>query len=146
MSPDPLVLFETQARGLQRRKLQQFALRLRDEVAAGCSFCCLISSDEHLRQLNREFRQSDYPTDVLSFPSPSPEGGLGDMAISVQRAAEQAVRQGHDTCTELCILMLHGVLHLLGHDHESDGGRMRRLETRWRKVLSLPTGLIERTK
>ena len=68
------------------------------------------------------------------------------MAISVQRAAEQAARHGHDTYTEICILMLHGVLHLLGHDHESDGGRMRRLETRWRKVLNLPTGLIERTK
>jgi len=146
MSPDPLVLFETPARGLRRRELQQFALRLQGEVSGGAAFCCLVSSDEHLRQLNREFRNADYPTDVLSFASPSPDGGLGDMAISVDRAAEQAQRHGHDTHTELRILMLHGLLHLLGHDHQCDGGRMRRLETRWRKALDLPSGLIERTK
>lgn len=146
MSPDPLVIFETPARGLRRRELQKFALRLESEVAGGGSFCCLISSDERLQQLNREFCQADYPTDVLSFPSPSPDGALGDMAISAQRAAEQAAAYGHETHTELCVLMLHGVLHLLGHDHETDGGRMRRLETRWRKALGLPTGLIERTR
>ncbi len=146
MSPDPLVLFETPVRGLGRRQLQEFALRLRDEVAEGRGFCCLISSDAHLQQLNREFRRADYPADVLSFPAPSPDGGLGDMAISVQRAQAQATSLGHDAQTEIRILMLHGVLHLLGHDHEGDGGRMRRLETRWRKALGLPTGLIERTR
>jgi probable rRNA maturation factor len=146
MSPDPLVLFETPARGLRRRELQAFALRLQSEVAKGGGFCCLISSDPHLQQLNREFRQADYPTDVLSFPAPSPGGGLGEMAISAQRAAEQAARYGHDTHTEIRILMLHGLLHLLGHDHEADSGEMRRLESRWRKSLGLPVGLIERTK
>ena len=146
MSPDPLVLFETPARGLRRRELQKFALRLQEEVAGGSAFCCLISSDDHLQQLNREFRQADYPTDVLSFPSPSPDGGLGDMAISVQRAAEQAATHGHDAHTEIRILMLHGLLHLLGHDHEADGGQMRRLETCWRKALGMPTGLIERAR
>ncbi len=146
MSPDPLVLFETPARGLRRRELQSFALRLQSEVAKGGGFCCLISTDAHLQQLNREFRQADYPTDVLSFPSPSPEGGLGEMAISVHRAAEQGARRGHGTHTEIRILMLHGLLHLLGHDHETDSGQMRRLETRWRKSLGLPAGLIERTE
>ena len=146
MSPDPLVVFETPARGLRRRELQKFAVRLREEVAGGSGFCCLITSDDHLRRLNREFRQADYPTDVLSFPAPSPDGALGDMAISAHRAVEQAARHGHDAHTELCILMLHGALHLLGHDHEIDGGKMRRLETRWRKALGLPTGLIERTR
>ena len=146
MSPDPLVLFETPTRGLRRRELQEFALRLRSEVAKGGGFCCLISSDTHLQQLNREFRHADYPTDVLSFPAPSPDGGLGEMAISAQRAAEQGARHGHDTHTEIRILMLHGLLHLLGYDHETDTGQMRRVETRWRKSLGLPTGLIERTK
>lgn len=146
MSPDPLVLFETPARGLRRRELQKFALRLQAEVTEGGGYCCLISTDAHLQQLNREFRQADYATDVLSFPARTPEGGLGEMAISVQRAMEQAARHGHDTHAEICILMLHGVLHLLGHDHERDGGQMRRVETRWRKSLGLPTGLIERTK
>ena len=146
MSPDPLVIFETPARGLRRRELQKFALRLQEEVAGGSAYCCLVSTDEHLQQLNRDFRQADYATDVLSFPAPSPDGGLGDMAISVERAAEQAARHGHETHVELCILMLHGVLHLLGHDHEMDKGQMRRLENRWRKALGLPTGMIERTK
>lgn len=146
MSPDPLVVFETPVRGLRRRELQVFAARLRDQVAGGGTFCCLVSNDAHLQQLNREFRQADYPTDVLSFPAPSPDGGLGDMAISVQRAAEQAAHHGHDTHTEIRILMLHGVLHLLGHDHETDGGRMRRLEKQWRRKLDLPGGLIERSR
>jgi probable rRNA maturation factor len=146
MSPDPLVLFETPARGLRRRELQSFALRLQSEVAKGRAFCCLVSTDTHLQRLNQEFRQADYPADVLSFPAPSPDGALGDMAISAQRAVEQGARRGHDAHTEIRILMLHGLLHLLGHDHETDRGRMRRLETRWRKSLGLPTGLIERTK
>ena len=146
MSPDPLVIFETTARGLRRRELQKFALRLQKEVAGGGAYCCLISTDEHLRQLNREFRQADYATDVLSFPAPSPDGGLGDIAISVERAAEQAARHGQETHVELCILMLHGVLHLLGHAHEADKGQMRRLESRCRNAFGLPTGLIERRK
>jgi probable rRNA maturation factor len=81
---------------------------------------------------------------VLSFPSESPSGELGDIAISVDRAREQANAYGHDLSTEVRILLLHGVLHLLGHDHEIDRGKMRRLETRWRKEFGLPTGLIER--
>ena len=146
MSPDPLVIFEIATRGLQRRELQKFALRLQEEVAGGGSFCCVVSSDDHLQQLNREFRKADYPTDVLSFSDASPDGDLGGMAISVDRAAEQAAAYGHDTHTEIRILMLHGLLHLMGGDHETDGGKMRRLEARWRKSLGLPVGLIERTR
>jgi probable rRNA maturation factor len=81
---------------------------------------------------------------VLSFPSPSPDGGLGDIAISADRAREQAESCGHALIVEVEVLLLHGVLHLLGHDHETDHGKMRRLETKWRKELGLPTGLIER--
>lgn len=144
MSSEPLVLFETKARGLDRRGLESFARRLRDEVTEGRAFCCLVTSDAELERLNREFRSKPEPTDVLSFPAPSPHGDLGDVAISVERASAQAAELGHDTPTEIRILMLHGVLHLMGHDHRADHGRMRRLETAWRKKLELPAGLIER--
>ena len=113
---------------------------------AGRPFQCLLTDDRELQRLNRDFLGKDYPTDVLSFPGVEPSEFLGEMAISVNRAAEQASEYGHTREQEICILMLHGLLHLLGMDHDSDGGRMRRTETRWRKKLGLPTGLIERVR
>lgn len=98
-----------------------------------------------LRRLNREFLQKNYATDVLSFPSGLEKGSLGDIAISVLRAAEQAKEFGHSLAIELRVLMLHGVLHLCGFDHENDRGEMRRVEMRWRRAFGLPNGLIERT-
>jgi probable rRNA maturation factor len=98
----------------------------------------LIAQDADLRELNRKFRGQDYPTDVLSFP---PE----DIAISFDRAAAQAAELGHSLEDELRILMLHGLLHLAGMDHETDSGAMKRTEVRWRRRLALPSGLIERT-
>jgi len=98
---------------------------------------CLIASDANLRELNRKFRGQDHPTDVLSFP---PE----DIAISFDRAAAQAAELRHSVEDELRILMLHGLLHLTGMDHETDSGAMKRTEVRWRKRLGLPSGLIER--
>jgi len=71
---------------------------------------------------------------------------VGDIAISIQRARAQARDFGHTTAQEIQILMLHGLLHLLGMDHESDGGRMARAEKRWRARLGLPDGLIERVR
>jgi probable rRNA maturation factor len=71
---------------------------------------------------------------------------LGDLAVSADRAALQADVHGHDPNQEVCILMLHGLLHLLGYDHENDRGRMRRIESKWRTRLGLPAGLIERTR
>ena len=71
-------------------------------------------------------------------------GWLGEIAISADRAAEQAREFGHSRLDEIRILMLHGVLHLLGMDHETDRGRMARAEARWRRKLDLPTGLIAR--
>ena len=141
---DPLILFEKAPRTLRRRAFTEFAELVSTQVAQGRRFCCLLTGDETLQRLNREFRAKDEPTDVLSFPSPSPGGGLGDMAISVDRAREQATAYGHDLSAELRVLLLHGLLHLLGHDHETDRGTMRRLETKWRRQLGLPTGLIER--
>ncbi len=121
---------------------------LRKRVLRGSTFGCLVTTDAELRRLNRQFRSRDYATDVLSFPATPqaglPDGYLGDLAISWQRAREQAREFGHSAETEIRVLMLHGVLHLAGMDHETDRGRMSRAESRWRRTLCLPAGLIER--
>jgi probable rRNA maturation factor len=144
--PESLVLFRRAPIGLRRGELKEFAQRLLREVTGGRDFTCLITDDRELRRLNREFLQKDYPTDVLSFPSGDPDGAAGDIAISGERAAAQAAEFGHTIENELKILMLHGALHLLGMDHLSDGGEMRRAEKLLRKQLNLPAGLIERAR
>jgi probable rRNA maturation factor len=83
----------------------------------------------------------------LSFPGPEfVEDFAGDIAISLDIAAQNAKVRGHSIATELQILALHGVLHLAGYDHESDGGEMTRIEMRMRRKLTLPASLIERTR
>ncbi len=117
-----------------------------------------LVGDAAMRRLNRRFRGSDHVTDVLSFPSAWPAGParglpaaafddppLGDIVIARGRAARQARRLGHPLGTELRILALHGLLHLLGYDHEVDDGRMARVEARLRRRLGLPSGLIARS-
>jgi probable rRNA maturation factor len=124
--------------------LERFALtakraaRLRGEVAI------LVTNSASIRRLNRDFRKKDKPTDVLSFPSAA-EGLAGDIAISSQIASRQAKALGHTLGTELKVLILHGMIHLAGHDHESDEGEMAALEAKLQKKLKLPQGLIERT-
>lgn len=131
---------------VRRTPLKDFAARLQNGVARGAGFECLITGDRELRRLNGEFRRKDYATDVLSFPAAGPDGYLGEIAVSWQRAREQGAEHGHSTEDEIKILMLHGLLHLLGHDHERDGGRMARLERAWRRKLHLSRGLIERNR
>src|SRR5713101_6830024 len=142
---EELVLFRRAPGSLPRRELREFAGSLRDAVARGREFHCLITDDRELRRLNRQFRRADYATDVLSFPSDD-AGSLGEIAISADRAAEQAREFGHSRVDEIRILMLHGVLHLLGMDHERDRGEMARAEARWRKKLHLPPGVIARAR
>lgn len=139
------ILFRKTLPKAERDQLRAFAEELAERVLEGKSFVCLISNDKQLRQLNLQFLGADYATDVLSFPSGEDEA-LGELAISMERATEQAAAQGHGLVDELKILMLHGVLHLKGMNHESDRGQMRRVETKWRKLLSLGAGLIERTQ
>jgi len=109
---------------------------------ARADFHVRLTGDAELRRLNATFRGTDCPTDVLSFPAGG--AGLGDIAISMGRARAQAARYGHSLEEEIRVLMLHGVLHLLGMDHETDGGRMRRAEMRWRRKLGLSLSLTER--
>ena len=102
-----------------------------------------IVSDARVRALNRQYRRKDKVTDVLSFPS-GERGYLGDVVIAAGVAARQAREAGHTLAAELRVLALHGLLHLLGYDHERDDGRMARLERRLRRRGGLEEGLIER--
>jgi probable rRNA maturation factor len=140
------VLFQVPARSVRRRDLRRFALNLQKELAKGLPFVCLVTSDADLRRWNLQFRGKDYPTDVLSFPSIDTGENVGEMAISYDRALEQSIEAGHHVDSEIRILMLHGVLHLIGMDHETDRGEMARAERRWRKRFQLPVGLIERVR
>jgi probable rRNA maturation factor len=100
-------------------------------------------SDRRIKELNKRFRGFDKPTDVLSFPAEtdefaeSREQSLGDIAISVERAAAQAKENGLSYEQEIAQLILHGLLHLCGYDHETDNGEMNRLELRLRRKLGI---------
>ncbi len=117
----------------------QLVVGLKGEVSV------LLTTDDGIRALNRRFRKKNKATDVLSFPVEAGFGLAGDLAISVETAARQAEEQGHRLSVELRVLMLHGLLHLAGYDHEIDDGKMARKERRLRAKLGLPMGLIERS-
>lgn len=104
-----------------------------------------LLTDAAMRKLNARFRQADYATDVLSFPSDE-RGVLGDIAIARGVAARQARALGHSEKVELRVLALHGLLHLLGYDHETDTGQMAKAEERLRRKAGLPAGLIARAR
>ena len=119
----------------------QAAVRLRGLVSI------LLTTDTAIRRLNKTFRGKNKATDVLSFPAGEVSRGevAGDLAISVPTARRQAAKQGHSLAVEVKVLMLHGLLHLAGYDHESDEGQMERRERLLRGRLGLPSGLIERS-
>jgi probable rRNA maturation factor len=102
----------------------------------GSSSTIAFVSDRRIRDLNRRFRNIDKPTDVLSFPAEE-KTNLGDIAISVETAAAQAKENGLTFEAEIAQLILHGLLHLSGYDHETDNGEMNRLELRLRKKLGI---------
>ena len=145
MSLDDIPLLFHTSRWVEREELRDFLSQLTRRVARGRTISCLIANDVEVRRLNRLFRGKDQVTDVLSFPPANPNGVAGDIAISIDRARIQAAERGHSLGDELRILMLHGALHLAGMDHETDSGAMARAESRWRKKLGLPDGLIERS-
>lgn len=108
----------------------------------------LLADDRRLRQLNREFRGKNKATDVLSFPAAEDVRAeyAGDLAISLETAARQAAEHGHALRDEVRVLLLHGLLHLSGMDHEVDEGEMAEREAELRKRLRLPSGLIARVE
>jgi probable rRNA maturation factor len=166
-----LVIVHSTVRGVSVRALAQFAARAQGAAGVRGEVDVLITSSAQIRRLNRRFRGQNTATDVLSFPSGDGKihhGGAetprnsfskffvpsclrggrcaaGDIAISAEIGAHNARRLGHSPADELKILILHGLLHLAGYDHETDAGEMARKERRLRRALGLPTALIERT-
>lgn len=124
--------------------LSRFATRVQRELGLEGEVNVGITSNREIQALNRRFRQKNKPTDVLSFPSATP-GVAGDIAISLEIAADNSAELGHPLATEVKILILHGMLHLAGYDHEIDDGEMYRREVALRQKFKLPVGLIERS-
>jgi probable rRNA maturation factor len=132
---------------LSKSGLARFINRARSLVGLRAGVEVLLTSDAEIKRLNRTFRRKNKPTDVLSFPAPAEiaDRQAGDLAVSLDTAARQAAEHGHSLRDEVRILLLHGLLHLAGEDHEADSGEMASRETSLRRQLRLPTGLIERT-
>lgn len=137
--------------------LRAYLRRAQRAVGLQGTVSVLLSNDRTLRRLNRDYRGKDKPTDVLSFPAadfsiqPARTPALaarrhaGDLALSLETAARQARALGHPLATEVRILLLHGLLHLVGYDHETDRGEMAEREEQLRRRFRLPTALIART-
>jgi probable rRNA maturation factor len=133
--------------GVSRAGLERFTARACRAVGLRGEVNVLIAPNAELRRLNRDFRGKDRPTDVLSFPAVGGNKDIaGDVAISATIARANARRLGHTVAKELQVLILHGLLHLAGYDHEEDSGEMRRKEARLRAKLGLPQALIARTE
>jgi len=107
----------------------------------------IITSNAEIQEINAEFRGIDKPTDVLSFPCEEmPYAPLGSIIISEEKVIEKAKELGHSNSDEFSLLFIHGLLHLLGYDHEVDSGEMREKEEALINELKLPKSLIIRTQ
>ena len=139
--PDPW-----QKLGLSASGLARFLNRARAAVVLEGEVHVLLADDATLKRLNRTFRGKNVATDVLSFPAGDANGSgvAGDLAISLETAERQAVRFGHSLRDEVRVLLLHGVLHLAGFDHEADAGEMAAREAELRRELRVETSLIAR--
>jgi probable rRNA maturation factor len=142
-----MITIETPDSPLSARALAAFLRRARLAAGLRGQVDVLLTTDSTLRRLNRDFRGKNKPTDVLSFPAPPAFANehAGDLAISLETAARQAATYNHPLAAEVKILLLHGLLHLAGFDHETDHGEMATRETLLRTELRLPNTLIERT-
>ncbi len=148
-----LVTLQKKVAGLDESTLQRFVLRARKAAGLRGTVNVLVTRSAAMCSLNRQFRNQNKATDVLSFPFKSPASELrkrpklaGDIAISADIARQNSLRFGHAVAQEIKILVLHGILHLAGFDHERDNGRMARKEANLRRALGLPVGLIERVQ
>ena len=139
MDPSPelavVVLNRQRRQRIDATRLRRVLRGAGRTLGVGGEVSVVLAGDRLLQRLNRDFRGKDRPTDVLSFPGAGGDEGLGDVVISVPTAARNARRLGHSVPRELDILALHGFLHVLGHDHETDDGTMDRLERRLRGRL-----------
>src|SRR6195952_1355019 len=132
---------------LSKSGLSRFLNRARCAVGLKGVVDVLLTSDVEIKRLNKAFRGKNKATDVLSFPAPEEfEGVAGDLAVSLDTAAKQAAEHGHGLRDEVRILLLHGLLHLAGEDHEVDAGEMAARESGLRTQLRLPNSLIARVE
>ena len=132
---------------INRTRLSRYLLRARRAVCLEGQVDVLLTDDKTVKRLNRDFRGKNKATDVLSFPAGDfAEGMVGDLAVSLDTAAKQAKRFGLTLEDEIKTLLLHGLLHLAGYDHETDNGEMAAEETRLRTKLRLPSTLIARVE
>ncbi len=141
-----MVIFQKRVPGLAELALARFLARARRAAGLKGTVNVLLTTSAEIKSLNRRFRGKDKPTDVLSFPA-EPEARkqlAGEIAISAEIATKNARALGHSPPDEVKILVLHGVLHLRGYDHECDNGQMAKREKQLRAKLHLPDGLIER--
>lgn len=144
-----LVIFKRKIAGLSTESLNRFVLRARRAARIKGTVDVLVTGSGEMCSLNRRFRGKNTPTDVLSFPSESsansqPRPFAGEIAISAEIALDNARRLGHSGALEVKVLVLHGILHLAGFDHERDNGEMASKEASLRRVLKLPLSLTER--
>lgn len=125
--------------GIDTKAWESFAEKAAAAIGkSGSTATVAFVSDKAIRQLNRQFRNVDKATDVLSFPADDADKlNLGDIAISVDTAAKQAKENGLTFDEEVAQLILHGLLHLSGYDHETDNGEMNRLELKFRRTLGI---------
>jgi probable rRNA maturation factor len=143
-----VVIFQRHVPELSELALSRFVARARRAAGLQGTVDILVTSSSEMKSLNRRFRGKDKATDVLSFPSAARDERkqfAGEIAISVELAVQHAHELGHRPAEEVKILVLHGLLHLRGYDHEHDRGEMARREIQLRTRLGLPSGLIERT-
>jgi len=137
-SLDVVVLNRQRRRRVDVVRLRRVLRGAARALGASGELALVLSGERFVHRLNREYRGKDRPTDVLSFPGAGGEEGLGDVVISVPTAERNARRLGRTLPQELDVLALHGFLHVLGHDHETDDGEMDRLEGRLRRRLGVP--------
>jgi probable rRNA maturation factor len=142
-----LVIFQKRVPDLTELALDRFVARARRAAGLQGTVNVLLTSSNEMKSLNCRFRGKDKPTDVLAFPAdPSAQKQFaGEIAISAEIASQNARVLGHSPAQEIKILVLHGVLHLRGYDHECDNGQMASREKHLRAKLDLPAALIERT-
>jgi probable rRNA maturation factor len=132
---DVLLLNRQRRRPVRPRRLRRVLEGAAEALAVSGEVSLVLTGDRAVRALNARYRGQDRSTDVLSFPGGAAEGELGDIVISVETAEKNALHLGRTLVQELDVLALHGFLHVLGYDHETDDGTMDRLERRLRRRL-----------
>ena len=142
-----MIIVQKRVADLTDLALTRFIARARRAAGLNGKVNVLLTSSAEMKSLNRRFRGKDQPTDVLSFPSETAAHKQfgGEIAISAEIAVQNARVLGHSPAQEVKLLVLHGILHLRGYDHECDNGHMAKREKQLRARLHLPLGLIERS-